>query len=98
MHAFEPSLLGRFRAQYGLVPYVAKRVRPDALLAMLPLVPTGPLPCPIVVVCYDLRHELRPSEFGRIRRVARAIEYRRAYRRASKIVAISRRTAKDLVD
>lgn len=97
IHAFEPNLLGRLRAQYWLVRSVAGRVNPDSLLATLPLVPIGPMRCPIFVVCYDLRHELNPSEFSRVRLLARAIEYRRAYRRASKIVAISKRTAADLV-
>jgi glycosyltransferase involved in cell wall biosynthesis len=96
-HAIEPGLVGRLGAQYWLVQSVAKRVGPDVLLATLPIVPLGRIRCPIVVICYDLRHELRPSEFGPIRRLARAIEYRRAYQRASKIIAISRRTASDLV-
>ncbi|PYQ63965.1 MAG: hypothetical protein DMF54_15430 [Acidobacteria bacterium] len=69
---------------------------PDAILATLPIVPVGPVPCPIVIISHDLRHELRPSEFGRIRRFVRAIEYRRAYRRASRIIVISQRTAGDL--
>lgn len=80
-----------------LVRSVASRVKPDVLLSLLPIVPAGPVLCPIVVVCYDLRHDLRPREFNRIRLLARAIEYRRAYRRARNIVAISKRTADDLV-
>jgi glycosyltransferase involved in cell wall biosynthesis len=97
IYAFEPGLFGRLRAQYLLVRSVARSVMPDALLATLPIVPVGSVPCPIVIISYDLRHELRPNEFGRIRRLVRAIEYRRAYRRASRIIAISRRTANDLV-
>lgn len=96
-HPFEPGLLGRLRAQYLLVRSVANNVIPDVLLATIPVVPVGPVPCPIVIISEDLRHELRPSEFSRTRRLVRAIEYRRAYRRSSRIVAISRRTASDLV-
>ena len=95
-YVFEPGLFGRLRAQYLLVRSVANSVMPDAILATLPIVPVGPVPCPIVIISHDLRHELRPSEFGRIRRLVRAIEYRRAYRHASRIIVISQRTAADL--
>jgi glycosyltransferase involved in cell wall biosynthesis len=98
VHTFRQGRLSRLRAQYFRVPELIKEIRPDALLSTLPIVPIRRVPCPIVVVCYDLRHEIRPTEFSYSQRAARAIEYRRAYRRASKIVAISNRTARDLVD
>jgi len=95
--AFGSGRLSRVRARYSLVAGLVKEVRPDALLATLPLVPLRPIPCPIVAICHDLRHEFRPKEFGWLQLVARAVEYSRAYRRATKIVAISDRTARDLI-
>ena len=95
---FGSGRLARFQALYGLVERVVRDVQPDVLLAALPLVPLSRIPCPIVAICHDLRHEFRPKEFSRLQLMARAVEYSRAYRRATKLVAISDRTARDLLD
>lgn len=87
---------GRLTAVYREVPALVRRVRADALLASLPLLPQR-LPCPSASVVYDLRHEMRPKDFPAAQRLARAVLYRDAYRRSTRLVAISERTRADLV-
>src|SRR5438046_4147834 len=57
VHAFETGKLNRVYAQYVQVHSLVRRVRQDALLATLPLVPIQTITCPIVIICHDLRHE-----------------------------------------
>ncbi|WP_310962195.1 glycosyltransferase [Nocardioides terrisoli] len=55
-------------------------------------------PCPRGVILYDLRHELRPHQFGLGRRLARRAAYAWSFRSAGAVYCISRRTLGDLVD
>jgi glycosyltransferase involved in cell wall biosynthesis len=54
-------------------------------------------PCPRAAVVYDLRHELRPHQFSRRRRLARRLSYAWTFRTADALCCISRRTRDDLV-
>jgi glycosyltransferase involved in cell wall biosynthesis len=51
---------------------------------------------PVVVVVHDLRHELRPEQFGWSRKLMRRISYARAYALADVLIAVSQRTLDDL--
>ncbi|GGO93597.1 hypothetical protein GCM10011584_32670 [Nocardioides phosphati] len=53
--------------------------------------------CPRGVIVYDLRHELRPHQFSRSRRLARRLTYAWSFRFADGLFCISHRTADDLV-
>ncbi|RYJ06578.1 MAG: glycosyltransferase family 1 protein [Actinomycetales bacterium] len=70
----------------------------DAVLATFPATTLRRPGVPLAVVVHDLRHERRPEQFTRGRRVLRRISYSRAYRIADTRVAISRRTLDDLTD
>jgi glycosyltransferase involved in cell wall biosynthesis len=75
---------------------IARQHGVDAVLATLPatsLVRTG---FPTAVVIYDLRHELRPEQFSRARRLLRNVSYGRGYAIADTIISISRRSLDDL--
>jgi glycosyltransferase involved in cell wall biosynthesis len=54
-------------------------------------------PCPRGAVVYDLRHELRPHQFSRARRLARRVSYAWTFRTADALCCISQRTRDDLV-
>jgi glycosyltransferase involved in cell wall biosynthesis len=51
---------------------------------------------PTAVVVHDLRHEVRPEQFSRGRRLLRRIAYDRSYQVADGFIAVSRRTLEDL--
>ena len=87
---------GRFAAQHVLVPRVARQVRPDAMLAMVPSVPLIPVGVPIVSVVYDLRSWIHPEEFPVSVRAYRRIAHHYAFHRSARIVTISERTRLDL--
>jgi glycosyltransferase involved in cell wall biosynthesis len=73
-------------------------VRPDAVLSGVPassLLGTG---CVRGLILYDLRHELRPEQFSRAVRLARAVSWRWSMSRADGIYTISERTLDDLRD
>jgi glycosyltransferase involved in cell wall biosynthesis len=91
-----PAVLGRPLVQTLRIRRIAREHGVDAVLATLPstsLVRTG---LPTAVVVYDLRHELRPEQFTRSRRLLRNLSYGRGYAVADTIVSISRRTLDDL--
>ena len=60
--------LSRIRAQNVDLPRLARSLKADAVLGLLPTTTVAPLPCPRVIIAYDLRHELRPQQFSRMRR------------------------------
>lgn len=94
------SMSSRFERQvllYRDLPALVDRLKPDAVLLTLPLLPLRRLPAVTVAVVHDLRHELRAKEFTLARRILRRLEYGRAYRRADQLVAISERTRRDLI-
>lgn len=86
----------RFIAQHAFVPFIARTVRPDAMLSMVPSVPLVPIGMPIVSVIYDLRSWIHPEEFSASVRVYRRIAYHYAFHRSARIVAISERSRLDL--
>jgi glycosyltransferase involved in cell wall biosynthesis len=86
----------RFVAQHALVPLVARKVRPDAMLAMVPSVPLIPVGVPIVSVVYDLRSWIHPEEFPASVRAYRRIAHHYAFHRSARIVTISERSRLDL--
>lgn len=53
--------------------------------------------CPRGAILYDLRHELRPHQFSRARRLSRRISYGWTFRTADGVFCISERTRDDLV-
>lgn len=86
----------RFVAQHALVPIVARNVRPDAMLSMVPGVPLIPVGVPIVSVVYDLRSWIHPEEFPASVRAYRRIAHHYAFHRSARIVTISERSKLDL--
>jgi glycosyltransferase involved in cell wall biosynthesis len=74
----------------------ARRLDADAVLSGVPasgLLGTG---CPRGLILYDLRHELRPEQFSRATRLARAISWRWSMSHVDGIYTISHRTLDDL--
>lgn len=91
-----PTALGRPLAQTVAVRRLADRLGVDAVLATMPGTSLLGHRAPTAVVVHDLRHELRPEQFGRARRLVRRVSYGRAYAVADGFVAVSRRTLDDL--
>ena len=79
------------------VPALCRRLHADALLGLTPATTMAPLPCPRAVIALDLRHEARPEQFSRGRRLLRGVSYGIGYRQADAIVCISYRTHDDLL-
>lgn len=90
------AIRSRFIAQHALVPFIARTVRPDAMLSMVPSVPLVPIGVPIVSVVYDLRSWIHPEEFPASVRAYRRIAHHYAFHRSARIVAISERSRLDL--
>lgn len=91
-----PTTLFRPAVQTRWLGQLARAYDVDAVLATLPstsLRHPGP---PTAVVIYDLRHELRPEQFTRGRRLLRGVSYGAGYRLADGIVSISQRSLDDL--
>jgi glycosyltransferase involved in cell wall biosynthesis len=91
-----PSVVGRPVAQTRAVPALARSHRADAVRATNPTTTLRHPGAPLAVVVHDLRHELRPEQFGRGRRALRWGAYRRSYAVADGFVAVSQRTLDDL--
>lgn len=91
-----PAALARPMAQTRSLPGIARAFRADALLATMPSTALVRVGVPTAVVVHDLRHELRPEQFSRARRLVRAVSYGRAYALADGFVAVSGRTLDDL--
>jgi glycosyltransferase involved in cell wall biosynthesis len=94
-----PAVLGRLGGLWLRtvgVRRATKRLGADAALSGVPasgLVGTG---CPRGLILYDLRHELRPEQFSRATRLARAVSWRWSMSHVDGIYTISRRTLDDL--
>ena len=69
---------------------------PDVVLATVPSTSVRRLAAPMAVVIHDLRHELRPEQFSRGRRLLRNISYNRAYALAESFLSVSQRSLDDL--
>lgn len=93
-----PVSVGRPWAQTTSLRTLTRRLGPDAVLATLPSTTVLRPGCPMAVVLYDLRHELRPEQFSRKRRLLRRVSYSRGYQLADGIVSISQRSLDDLHD
>lgn len=91
-----PRNLFRPLAQTRELRRLVKSVRPDAVLATAPATTLRRLGVPLGVFVHDLRHELRPEQFSRGRRLIRKIAYGRTFRIADGFIANSARTLADL--
>lgn len=87
--------LSRVRHQTFTIPRLARSLDADVVVGVLPTTSQSPLPCPRVVIAYDLRHELRPEQFSRANRIQRRFSYR--WKQADAIACISDRTRQDLL-
>ena len=92
-----PEVLRRIVAQSRAARRVCRAVDADVLLGILPTTAVSPVGCPKVITVWDLRHELRPEQFGRGRRLLRKLSYGLGYRQAAGIICISDRTRRDLL-
>jgi glycosyltransferase involved in cell wall biosynthesis len=93
-----PGVLTRPLAVTRALRRAAGTWRPDAVLALRPATTLVRLGTPLAVVVHDLRHELRPEQFSRARRMIRWASYGRSYALADGFVCVSQRTKDDLLD
>jgi glycosyltransferase involved in cell wall biosynthesis len=91
-----PGTLGRPLAQSTAMHRLIRRLSPDVVLATVPSTTVRRLKVPLAVVILDLRHELRPEQFTRSRRILRKVSYERTYAIADGFLAISHRSLDDL--
>ncbi|HSV37668.1 MAG TPA: glycosyltransferase [Nocardioidaceae bacterium] len=91
-----PAVAGRPWAQSRTMYRAIGELDADAVLATMPSTTFRRLRSPVAVVVHDLRHQLRPDQFSRARRVIRWVAYGRAYAVADGFVAVSARTRDDL--
>jgi glycosyltransferase involved in cell wall biosynthesis len=91
-----PGTVGRPLAQSFAMHKLIKRLAPEVVLATVPSTTVRRLPVPLAVVILDLRHELRPEQFSRGRRLLRKVSYERTYALADAFLAISHRSLDDL--
>lgn len=93
-----PTTVFRPLAQTRELRRLVRDLAPDAVLATAPPTTLRRLGVPLAVVVLDLRHELRPDQFSRGRRLIRKIAYGRTFRIADGFLTISARTLDDLVE
>lgn len=74
-----------------------KRLGADGVVSSVPASGLAGVPCPRGAIVYDLRHELRPHQFSRAKRLARRISWAWTFRRADHVFCISNRTRDDLI-
>jgi glycosyltransferase involved in cell wall biosynthesis len=91
-----PSIVRRPLAQTRELRRLVRTVRPDAVLATAPPTTLRRMAVPLAVTVLDLRHELRPDQFSRGRRLVRRLAYGRTFRIADGFLTISARTLNDL--
>lgn len=92
-----PSAAWQVLAQTLMLRRVCRDTDADVLFSILPSTALGPVGCPKVIVVHDLRHELRPEQFSRPRRILRTVSYGAGYRDAAAIACVSERTRRDLL-
>jgi glycosyltransferase involved in cell wall biosynthesis len=96
----EPPVSG-FLGSLWLRSYGVRRgcreVGADALVSLVTASSLVAAPCPRAAIVYDLRHELRPDQFSRRRRLARRLSYAWTFRTADALCCISERTLADLL-
>lgn len=76
---------------------LTRDLKADALVSGVTASAFFGAPCPRGVILTDLRHEVRPDQFSRKRRVVRGISYAWSFRTADGIFCISERTRDDLL-
>lgn len=91
------ATVDRIRAQNVLVPRLCRELKADAMLGVLPTTTIAPLPCPRVVIAYDLRHEILPHQYSRKTLALRKVSYGLGWRQADAVASISDRTRQDLL-
>jgi glycosyltransferase involved in cell wall biosynthesis len=91
-----PGVVGRPLAQTTRMRRLVRRTAPDVVLVTVPSTTVLRLAAPMAVVILDLRHELRPEQFSRGRRLLRRVSYTRTYDLAQGFLAISQRSLDDL--
>lgn len=96
LRVHRPGTLGRPLAQSLALRQLVRQVDADVVLATVPSTTVRRLGVPLAVVVLDLRHELRPEQFTRSRRILRRISYGRTYSLADGFLAISQRSLDDL--
>ena len=92
-----PEVVRRIAVQSRAARKVCRSIGAEVLLAAIPTTAVVPVGCPRVITVHDLRHELRPDQFSRGRRLLRRISYGIAYRQAAGVICISDRTRRDLL-
>ena len=98
LHVIRPRTVGRPLAQSLAMHRLAARIRPDVVLATVPSTTVRRPRSPLAVVVHDLRHELRPEQFSRARRLLRRVSYGRSYSIADAFLVVSNRSLQDLHD
>lgn len=91
-----PGTVGRPLAQSVAMHRLVREVGAQVVLATVPSTTVRRLDVPLAVVILDLRHELRPDQFTRSRKLLRRISYGRTYALAGGFLAISQRSLDDL--
>jgi glycosyltransferase involved in cell wall biosynthesis len=91
------GLRARLAAQTTGVRLACRRLGADALLSAVTAGAFLGANCPRGAIVYDVRHELRPEQFSRGRRLVRRISYSWTFRRADALFCISERTRQDVV-
>ena len=93
----DPSPAARLWAQSVGVRRACRAERADALLSAVTASSFLGARCPAGAIVYDVRHELRPDQFSRRRRIARKVLYGWSFHRADALFCISERTRNDLI-
>jgi glycosyltransferase involved in cell wall biosynthesis len=91
-----PDIIARPLALTHALRRIARNWQPDAVLAARPSTTVLPIAAPLAVVVHDLRHQLRPDQFTRGRRIVRRVSYDRSFAAADGLICISQRTMDDL--
>ncbi len=91
------AAVSRLYAQSVVVPRLCRALDADVMLGLLPTTTITPLPCPRVIIAYDVRYRLRPEQFSRKSLFLRRSSYGLGFRQADGIVCISERTRRDLL-
>lgn len=87
----------RIKAQTVLIPRLCRRIGADAMLGFTPSTSMSPLPCPRVIIAYDMRHDLLPHQFPFKTRWNKKISYGIGWHQADAIACITERTRHDLL-
>jgi glycosyltransferase involved in cell wall biosynthesis len=75
----------------------ARRLSADAVVSAITASALLGAPCPHGVILHDLRHEHRPEQFSRSRRLARRLSYGWSFRVTDAVYCVSQRTRDDLL-